>query len=143
MALLSHDVLHIPQQLEANFTHIDMAARSQDIQPYVACEIEKRISLKKFRIRDFPLKDQIMTQLVPGAKGIRKNLAGDSMARPSVRGRYVAMAASSGTQFWHEERADNILELLRYCYKDAVPSNPEISRYLVCGMQCGKHVEER
>ena len=69
-ALLSRDVIHIREQLEVDFTHIDVEAHTDDIQLYVACEIEKLISEKKLRIRNLSLKDQIMTQLVTGAKGM-------------------------------------------------------------------------
>lgn len=69
-ALLSRDVIHIREQLEVDFTHIDVQAHTEDIELYVACEIEKLISAKKLRIRNLSLKDQIMTQLVTGAKGM-------------------------------------------------------------------------
>lgn len=69
-ALLSRDVIHIREQLEVDFTHIDVEAHTEDIELYVACETEKLISAKKLRIRNLSLKDQIMTELVNGAKGM-------------------------------------------------------------------------
>ncbi|KAK7751938.1 hypothetical protein SLS62_006081 [Diatrype stigma] len=69
-ALLSRDVIDIRQQVEDDFTHIDIQAHTEDIQLYVASEMEKLISEKRLRIRDISLKDQIMTQLVNGAKGM-------------------------------------------------------------------------
>ncbi|OTA97061.1 hypothetical protein M434DRAFT_333222 [Hypoxylon sp. CO27-5] len=69
-ALLSRDELQIRLQLETDFKHIDIEAHTEDIQLYVASELEKRTSSKKLRLRDLALKDQIMTQLVNGAKGM-------------------------------------------------------------------------
>lgn len=70
MALLSRDEIPIRQQLEDNFGHIEIAAHTEDVQLYVAAEIDQRISSKKLRIRDISLKDEIMAQLVDGAKGM-------------------------------------------------------------------------
>ncbi|KAI1413183.1 ankyrin repeat-containing domain protein [Hypoxylon sp. FL1857] len=69
-ALLSRDELQIRLQLEADFKHVDVAAHTEDIQLYVASELEKRTSSKKLKLRDLSLKDQIMIQLVNGAKGM-------------------------------------------------------------------------
>ncbi|OTA68801.1 ankyrin, partial [Hypoxylon sp. EC38] len=69
-ALLSRDELQIRLQLETDFKHVDIEAHTEDIQLYVASELEKRTSSKKLRLRDLALKDQIMTQLVNGAKGM-------------------------------------------------------------------------
>ncbi|XXG99332.1 hypothetical protein Hte_005669 [Hypoxylon texense] len=69
-ALLSRDELPIRLQLESTFMNVDIEAHIEDIQLYVASELENRICSKKLRLRDLSLKDQIMTQLVNGAKGM-------------------------------------------------------------------------
>ncbi|KAI1390860.1 ankyrin repeat-containing domain protein [Hypoxylon trugodes] len=70
MALLSRDEFQIRERLESEFKHIDIQAHTEDIQLYVASELEERINSRKLRLRDMSLKDHIMTQLVDGAKGM-------------------------------------------------------------------------
>ncbi|KAI1371926.1 ankyrin repeat-containing domain protein [Hypoxylon crocopeplum] len=62
--------LHIRLQLETDFNHVDVEANTEDIQLYVASELEKLISSKRLRLRDISLKDQIMGQLLQWCKGM-------------------------------------------------------------------------
>lgn len=70
IALLSRDELLIRHQVEDHFYCVEMEARTEDIQIYVASELEHRISLGRLRFRDIELKDHIMVRLVDGAKGM-------------------------------------------------------------------------
>ncbi|KAI0909632.1 ankyrin repeat-containing domain protein [Ustulina deusta] len=68
--LLSRDVVHIRDQLESDFGHIEIEAHTEDIQLYVFTELEKRIESKQLRIRNPELKAEIVDRLVNGAKGM-------------------------------------------------------------------------
>ncbi|KAF7536294.1 hypothetical protein G7054_g4673 [Neopestalotiopsis clavispora] len=70
MALLSRDELIIRQQLEGFFQFIHLEAHDEDIQLYVAAELDRRIDTRELRLRDISLKDHIFTTLVSGAKGM-------------------------------------------------------------------------
>lgn len=69
-AFLSRDELPIREKLEPTFDYVEIAAHTEDLQLYVAAELEERMSSKRLRLRDMTLKDQIMTQLVSGSKGM-------------------------------------------------------------------------
>lgn len=68
--LLSQDVIHIRDRLESDFSHVEIAAHTSDIQLYVYTELEKRIESKQLRFRNAELKADIVDQLVHGAKGM-------------------------------------------------------------------------
>ncbi|KAI0502938.1 ankyrin repeat-containing domain protein [Xylaria bambusicola] len=68
--LLSRDVVGIRDRLESRFVHIEIAAHTEDLQLYVSAELEKRIELKQFRIRNLKLKADIIDKLVHDAKGM-------------------------------------------------------------------------
>ncbi|KAH7127964.1 hypothetical protein B0J13DRAFT_530646 [Dactylonectria estremocensis] len=70
LALLSRDEVPIRHQVESDFRCIELEAHTEDIQLYVASELEQRINSRKLRLRDMTLKDQIMAKLVDGAKGM-------------------------------------------------------------------------
>ncbi|KAF5968268.1 ankyrin repeat [Fusarium coicis] len=70
MALLSRDELLIREKIEQHFHWIEIEAHTEDVQLYVASEVERLIHEKKLRLKDFNLKDEIITELVKGAKGM-------------------------------------------------------------------------
>ncbi|KAF7552035.1 hypothetical protein G7Z17_g4568 [Cylindrodendrum hubeiense] len=69
-AFLSRDEPQIRHRLEDHFDCIEMEAHTEDIQLYVASELEQRINSKRLRLRNIALKDHIMDRLVSGAKGM-------------------------------------------------------------------------
>lgn len=69
MILSSRPEVDIKRHLLA-FNHISIAARSGDLQLYVASEIERRISNGKLTLGDPRLKEQIMQTLVDRADGM-------------------------------------------------------------------------
>ncbi|KAM0426320.1 hypothetical protein ACHAPT_008360 [Fusarium lateritium] len=70
LALLSRDEVPIREIMGDDFRNIEIEAHTEDIQLYVASELEQRIASRKLRLRDLSLKDQIMMRLVDGAKGM-------------------------------------------------------------------------
>lgn len=68
--LLSRDEFMIRQQTMPHFHWIEIEAHTEDVQLYVATELEQRIGKKKLRLRDMALKDEILSKLVEGAKGM-------------------------------------------------------------------------
>lgn len=58
------------EQCLSDFDSISIAARSSDLELYVASEIEKRSRRRELNIRDMDLKDLIMKRLVHGADGM-------------------------------------------------------------------------
>ncbi|RSL96101.1 hypothetical protein CEP52_011687 [Fusarium oligoseptatum] len=68
--LLSRDEFVIRQRTMPQFHWIEIEAHTEDVQLYVATELEKRIGKKKLRLRDMALKDEILAKLVEGAKGM-------------------------------------------------------------------------
>ncbi|VUC21708.1 unnamed protein product [Clonostachys rosea] len=70
IALLSRDEVFIRENLEIQFPVIEIAAHTEDIQLYVASELEERISSRRLRIRDMSLRGHIIAELVKGAKGM-------------------------------------------------------------------------
>ncbi|KAI0438504.1 ankyrin repeat-containing domain protein [Xylaria telfairii] len=70
MALLSRDELYIREHLERKFVHMEVEAHTKDVELYVAAELEQRITSKKLRLRDVSLRDEIVLQLVKGARGM-------------------------------------------------------------------------
>lgn len=70
MALLSRNELYIHEHLEQKFVHMEVEAHTEDVQLYVAAELEQRITSRTLRLRDVSLKDEIISQLVRGAQGM-------------------------------------------------------------------------
>ncbi|KAI1346609.1 hypothetical protein F5Y01DRAFT_321618 [Xylaria sp. FL0043] len=70
MALLSRNEIHIREILEEKFEHMEVEAHNEDVQLYIATELEQRITSKKLRLRDMALKDEIILQLVQEARGM-------------------------------------------------------------------------
>ncbi|KAF4953124.1 hypothetical protein FGADI_6274 [Fusarium gaditjirri] len=70
MALFSRDESIIRTRLENDFPHVEIEAHAEDLQLYVASELSERIASKRLRLRDYSLKDLIMTRLVGEAKGM-------------------------------------------------------------------------
>jgi NTP pyrophosphatase (non-canonical NTP hydrolase) len=70
LALLSRDEQNIREKLEDEFTHVPIAAHTEDLQLFVAAEIENRIKSNKLRIRNPNLKDEIIQTLIKGAHGM-------------------------------------------------------------------------
>ncbi|RSL54786.1 hypothetical protein CEP53_007326 [Fusarium sp. AF-6] len=68
--LLSRDEFIIRQQTMPQFHWIEIEAHTEDVQLYVATELEQRIRKKKLRLRDMALKDEILAKLVEGARGM-------------------------------------------------------------------------
>ncbi|KAF5692209.1 heterokaryon incompatibility protein het-E-1 [Fusarium denticulatum] len=75
MALFSRDESIIRTRLEKDFSHVEIEAHTEDLQLYVASELNERIASKRLRLRDPNLKDLIMTRLVGEAKGIARREA--------------------------------------------------------------------
>ncbi|CAH0038741.1 unnamed protein product [Clonostachys rhizophaga] len=70
IALLSRDEVFIRESLEIEFRVIEIEAHTEDIQLYVASELEERIGSGRLRIRDMSLRGHIIAELVKGAKGM-------------------------------------------------------------------------
>ncbi|KAK3385840.1 ankyrin repeat-containing domain protein [Podospora didyma] len=73
VALLSRDEPHIRDMLEDDFEYVKVAARRDDIEPYVIAQIEEKIRLKKLRIKGkIPddVKESIIRTLVDGSDGM-------------------------------------------------------------------------
>ncbi|XXH02446.1 hypothetical protein Hte_008822 [Hypoxylon texense] len=70
IALLSRDEHYIRDRLEDGFICEGVAAHTEDVEEYVASEIEERIRTKRLYVDDPELKDEIMKGLIDGAKGI-------------------------------------------------------------------------
>ncbi|RSL60003.1 hypothetical protein CEP51_013834 [Fusarium floridanum] len=70
LALLSRDEVAIREIVGYQFQNIEIEAHTEDIQLYVASELEQRIASRKLRLRDLSLKDMIMSRLIDGAKGM-------------------------------------------------------------------------
>ncbi|KAJ4315054.1 hypothetical protein N0V84_008566 [Fusarium piperis] len=70
LVLLSRDEVPIRIIVGEQFQNVEIEAHTEDLQRYVALELEQRIASRKLRLRDLSLKDEIMTRLVNGAKGM-------------------------------------------------------------------------
>ena len=70
VALLSRNEQNIRLRLEEDFTHIEIAAHREDLQLYVAAEIEARIQNKKLRLKNMSFKDEIIRKLINEADGM-------------------------------------------------------------------------
>ncbi|KAF4965115.1 hypothetical protein FSARC_7054 [Fusarium sarcochroum] len=70
LGLLSRDEVLIRERVEPHFHWVEIEAHTQDIQLYVASELDRLISSKKLRLKDTTLKDEIMGRVVKGARGM-------------------------------------------------------------------------
>ena len=71
MALFSRNHYNIRVRLEeADFEHIAIAAHTEDIQLYVAAELDKRIRSRRLQLTNMEMKDEIMETLVNRAEGM-------------------------------------------------------------------------
>jgi hypothetical protein len=70
MALLSRNEQNIRSILEDDFFHIEIAAQKEDLQLFVAAEIEKRVQSKKLRLKNMSFKDEIIRKLINDADGM-------------------------------------------------------------------------
>ncbi|KAF4535012.1 uncharacterized protein LTHEOB_2987 [Lasiodiplodia theobromae] len=70
VSLLSRSEEVIRQQLETDFVHVQIAARSEDLRLYVAAEMENRIIDGRLDLSSASLKDEILKALVEGADGM-------------------------------------------------------------------------
>ncbi|KAF4332836.1 ankyrin repeat [Fusarium beomiforme] len=70
VAILSRDELPIRERIQQDFHWIEIEAHIEDIQLYVASEMDRLINEKELRLKDLSLKDEIVTKLVKGAKGM-------------------------------------------------------------------------
>ncbi|KAI1741312.1 ankyrin repeat-containing domain protein [Xylaria scruposa] len=70
MALLSRNELYICETLEQKFVHMEVGAHTEDVELYVAAELERRITSRELRLRDMSLRGEIILQLVKGAQGM-------------------------------------------------------------------------
>ena len=66
---LSRDEIEIRERLES-YTKVSIAARSSDLELYVAAEIDIRMRKKRLRLKDQSLKEHILERLVEGAEGM-------------------------------------------------------------------------
>jgi adenosine deaminase len=69
-ALLSRDEQIIRMRLEDNFSHIEIAAYREDLQLYVAAEIEARVQARKLRIKSMSFKDEVIEAIVNKSEGM-------------------------------------------------------------------------
>ncbi|KAH6889172.1 hypothetical protein B0T10DRAFT_572550 [Thelonectria olida] len=63
---------------------LDECGSEVDSTLYVATELDHRINSKKLRLRNLELKDEIMTRLVDGAKGMQVKLHQIKLERPEA-----------------------------------------------------------
>ena len=70
IALLSRSEQVIRDQLERDFVHVRISARSEDLSLYVASEMEKRIKDGRLEVNSADLKAGIVKALVEGADGM-------------------------------------------------------------------------
>ncbi|KAJ4013720.1 hypothetical protein NW766_005959 [Fusarium irregulare] len=141
MALLSRDEVVIRHIIEKDFEHIEIEARTEDVQLYVASELSERITTRKLRLKDPTLKDLIMTRLVEGAKGMFRWVACqlDYMCElPTDKGRRQALSKLPPTLFATydrilmkvEEHNDEVKELVRKTLLLLFDAPPTSSRLL-------------
>lgn len=70
IALLSRSEEVIRQQLEKEFVHVQISARSEDLRLYVASEMENRIMDGRLDLSSGSMRDEILKALVEGADGM-------------------------------------------------------------------------
>lgn len=71
LALLSRDEQDIRDEIAPPFcNYIEIAAHTKDLEHYVRCEIEDRMTKRKLRVKSTDLKDEIVKQLVSRAHGM-------------------------------------------------------------------------
>lgn len=70
MATLSRDHDNIRYRLEESFTHITIAAHSEDVRLYVGAELDHRIRTQQLRLASVAMKDEIAETLIQRADGM-------------------------------------------------------------------------
>ncbi|KAF9877435.1 hypothetical protein CkaCkLH20_05135 [Colletotrichum karsti] len=70
LAVLSRNEIGLRHIMDPGCHNVEIAAHTEDLQEYVATELNQRISSRKLRLKDLRLKDDIMTSLVKGAQGM-------------------------------------------------------------------------
>lgn len=70
ICVLSRDEQEIRQALAESFLHIDIQAQSEDVNLYVAAEIDARIRRNQLRLKNMALKDEILHALVQNHGGM-------------------------------------------------------------------------
>ncbi|KAM6532709.1 hypothetical protein FALCPG4_005760 [Fusarium falciforme] len=70
LALLSRDEISIREIVGDQFQNVEIEAHTEDIDRYVAHELDQRIASRKLRLKGLALKDKIRKRLVDGAKGM-------------------------------------------------------------------------
>lgn len=70
MAMLSRDHDNIRYRLENIFTHIPIAAHSEDVKLYVGAELDHRIRTQQLRLASVAMKDEIAETLIQKADGM-------------------------------------------------------------------------
>ncbi|KAJ5003502.1 hypothetical protein K4K48_011684 [Colletotrichum sp. SAR 10_66] len=70
LAIFSRNEQGIHEELSESFAHIEIAAHTKDIDLYVCAEMGKRRQLKKMRLQNPDLAEEIREKLVNGAEGM-------------------------------------------------------------------------
>lgn len=70
MAILSRDHDNIRYRLEQSFTHIIIAAHSEDVKLYVGAELDHRVRTQRLRLASDAMKDEIAETLIQKANGM-------------------------------------------------------------------------
>lgn len=70
MALFSRSHDNIRYRLESDFTHIQIAAHTEDIKLYVGAELDRRIRANHLQLTSVAMKDEISETLVKRANGM-------------------------------------------------------------------------
>lgn len=73
MAILSRDHDNIRYRLENSFTHIPIAAHSEDVKLYVGAELDRRMNTQQLRLANDAMKDEIAETLIQRANGMYVN----------------------------------------------------------------------
>ncbi|KAK5656848.1 hypothetical protein OQA88_4396 [Cercophora sp. LCS_1] len=70
IALISRDEPHIRDQLESEFTNVQVVAHKEDLELFVVAEIEKQIDSRKLRVGSDEVKETIIRTLVDECDGM-------------------------------------------------------------------------
>ncbi|KIL90713.1 hypothetical protein FAVG1_06449 [Fusarium avenaceum] len=143
LALLSRNEIEIRQEVEDDFSHIEIEAQTADIQLYVASELSERIASRKLRLRDPSLKDLIMTRLVDEAKGMFRWVAcqiDHTCELPTDKARREALDKLPPTLFATYDRilmriegySDSVKHLVKKALKLLFFNRPEIGLKGLC-----------
>ncbi|KAI5460877.1 ankyrin repeat-containing domain protein [Mariannaea sp. PMI_226] len=70
IALFSRKDEDIREELETDYDHIEIEAHTEDLEAYTLDELDKRKPLKKLRVTNPELREEIIHTLVQGARGM-------------------------------------------------------------------------